>query len=102
VSTVISSVRLRRYVMAVSDIFGTNLFNIGLIFVVDIAYRGGPILDEVSRFSVVAAILGIIVTGLFLVRLIERRDRTIARMGVDSFAVLAAYFGGLAVLYTMR
>ena len=47
-STVIASVRLRRYVMAVSDIFGTNLFNIGLIFLVDVAYRGGPILSEVE------------------------------------------------------
>lgn len=101
-STVISSVRLRRYVMAVSDIFGTNLFNIGLIFVVDLAYRGGPVINEIGRFSIFASLLGIVVTTLFLIGLIERRDRTIARMGVDSFAVLAAYLGGLAVLYTLR
>lgn len=102
VSTVISAVRLRRYVMAVSDIFGTNLFNIALVFVVDAAFRGGPILSEVGRFAVFAAVLGTIVTTLFLTGLIERRDRTIARMGLDSFAVLAAYFAGLAVLYTLR
>lgn len=101
-STVVASIRLRRYVMAVSDIFGTNLFNVGLVFVVDGAYRGGPILNEISRFSVFAALLGIVVTTLFMVGLIERRDRTIARMGIDSFAVLAAYFGGLAALYTLR
>ena len=101
-STVIASVRLRRYVMAVSDIFGTNLFNIGLIFLVDAVYRGGPILNEVGRFSVFAALLGTVVTTLFLIGLVERRDRTIAGMGIDSFAVLGAYFGGLAVLYTMR
>lgn len=101
-STVIASVRLRRYVMAVSDIFGTNLFNIGLVFLVDVAYRGGPVMNEVGPFSVFAALLGIVVTTLFLIGLVERRDRTVARMGVDSFAVLAAYFGGLAVLYTLR
>jgi cation:H+ antiporter len=102
VSTVVASVRLRQYVMAVSDIFGTNLFNIGLVFLVDVAYRGGPVLNEVGRFSVFAAVLGIIVTTIFLVGLIERRDRTIARMGFDSFATLIAYFAGLAVLYTLR
>lgn len=85
-----------------SDIFGTNLFDIGLVFVVDAAFRGGPILSEVGRFAVFAAVLGTIVTTLFLTGLIERRDRTIARMGLDSFAVLAACFAGLAVLYTLR
>jgi cation:H+ antiporter len=102
VTTVISAVRLGRYVMAVSDIFGTNLFNIGLVLLVDIVYPGGPILNEVSRFTVFAAILGIIVTTFFHTGLIERRDRTIARMGLDSFAVLAAYFSGLVVLYMLR
>jgi cation:H+ antiporter len=102
VSTVVASVRLRQYVMAVSDIFGTNLFNVGLVFLVDVAYRGGPVLNEVGRFSVFAAVLGIVVTTIFLVGLIERRDRTIARMGLDSFATLVMYFGGLAVLYTLR
>ena len=101
-STVIASVRLRRYTMAVSDIFGTNLFNIGLIFVVDAAYLEGPVLNEVDQFSVFAALLGVVVTALFLIGLVERRDRTVAHMGIDSFAVLAAYFAGLGVLFTMR
>ena len=88
--------------MAVSDIFGTNLFNIGLVFLVDVVYRGGLVLNQVGRFSVFAAVLGIVVTTIFLVGLVERRDRTIARMGFDSFATLIAYFAGLAVLYTLR
>ena len=102
VSTVLAAVRLRRYVMAVSNIFGTNLFDVALIFLIDAVYVGKPVLDQVGRFSTFAALLGIIVTTLFLVGLIERRNRTIARMGVDSFAVLAAYIGGLFVLYTLR
>lgn len=102
VSTVIGAVRLGRYAMAVSNIFGTNLFNVGLIFVVDVAYRGGAVLNEIGEFSIFAALLGIVVTTIFMVGLVERRDRTIARMGIDSFAVLLAYLGGLAALYTLR
>ncbi len=98
----LAAVRLRRYVMAVSNIFGTNLFDVALIFLIDAVYVGKPVLDQVGRFSTFAALLGIIVTTLFLVGLIERRDRTIARMGVDWFAVLAAYIGVLFVLYTLR
>lgn len=102
VSTVIAAVRLGRYVMAVSDIFGTNLFNGGLVFVVDAVYRGGPVLNEVGSFSAFAAMLGAVVSALYLIGLIERRDRTFLRMGYDSFAVLAAYLGGVAVLFTMK
>lgn len=102
VSTVIAAVRLGRYVMAVSDIFGTNLFNGGLVFVVDAVYRGGPVLNEVGSFTAFAAMLGVVVSALFLVGLVERRDRTVLRMGYDSVAVLGAYFAGVAVLFTLR
>lgn len=100
-STVVASVRRGRYVMAVSDIFGTNLFNGGLLLVVDAFYRGGPVLNEVGDFAAFAALLGVVVSALFLVGLIERRDRTVLRMGYDSLAVLAAYLGGVAVLFTL-
>ena len=99
VSTVLGAVKLRRYEMAVADIFGTNLFDIVLVFVADLVYTGGPVLGEVGRFSTLAALLGIAVTTLFLVGLIERRDRTVMRMGVDSLAVLIVYFGGVFMLY---
>ena len=81
VSTVLGAVKLRRHEMAVADIFGSNLFDIVLVFVADLVYTGGPVLGEVGRFSTLAALLGIAVTILFLVGLIERRDRTVMRMG---------------------
>jgi cation:H+ antiporter len=102
VSTVLSAMYLRRYLMAVSDIFGTNLFNVGMLFLVDAVYRGGPVLNQVGRFSSFAALLGIVVTTLYVAGLIERRDRTVLRMGYDSLAVLGAFFGGVFMLYRLR
>lgn len=101
-SSVVSSMRRRRYEMALADIFGTNLYNILLVFLVDLVYRGGPALNEVGQFSLVAALLGALLAGLFLVGLIERRDRTVARMGVDSLAVIVCYCAGLFLLYQLR
>lgn len=101
-STVIASVKLGRYVMAMSDIFGTNLFNGGLLFLVDAVYRGGPVLDEVGAFTAFAALLGVLVSALYLLGLLERRDRTVLRMGYDSFAVLATYLLGVGVLFSLR
>jgi cation:H+ antiporter len=102
VSSVLAAVRLHRYEMAVSDIFGNNLFSPPLIFLADAVHRGEPALNEVGRFSLVAALLGITVTTLYIAGLVERRDRTILRMGYDSLAVLLTYLGGVFLLYRLR
>lgn len=102
VSTVIGSVRIGQYEMAFSDILGTNLFDLGMIFVIDLAYRGGPVLGEVGRFSIFAALLGIVVTAIYVAGLIERKDRAYLRMGVDSIAVVVVYVIGLFVFYQLR
>lgn len=101
-SSVVSSMRRRRYEMALSDIFGTNLFNILLLFGVDVLYRGGPALAEVGPFALAASLLGAWLALVYLVGLVERRDRTVARMGLDSLTVLASYGGGLWLLYGLR
>lgn len=102
VSSVISAMKLRRFEMAISDIFGTNLLNIGLVFLVDAVYTGGPVLNEVGTFSLLAALIGALLAAIYMIGLLERRDRTVANMGLDSFAVLVAYIGGLFMLYQFR
>jgi len=102
VSTTLSAARLGLYTMAISDVFGTNLFDVALLFVVDAIAEGGPVLGEAGRFATAAAILGILMTAIYLAGLAERRDRTVLRMGVDSVAVLVAYLAGIAILYQLR
>jgi len=102
ISTVVSAMRLRRYEMAISDILGTNLFNVALIFLIDAVYPGPPVLNEVGNFSLFVSLLGILLTTIYLVGLIERRNRTVARMGIDSLATLVVYGFGLFLLYRMR
>lgn len=83
------------------DIFGTNILNVALLFGVDAIASGAPVLNRVGDFSTFGALLGVAVTGIFLVGIIGRRDRTIWRMGVDSAAVLVTYSGGLVLLFSM-
>jgi cation:H+ antiporter len=102
VSTTIAAVRLAQYEMAFADAFGTNLFSTMLLFVADLAYPGGPILNEVDRFSLFAMLLGILLTAAYLAGFVERRRKTMLRMGIDSIIVLLAYGGGLVVLFFLR
>lgn len=101
-STVIAAVRLRRYEMAISDVFGTNLFNVTIIVLVDALHPGEPVLVEAGPFAAFGALLALALTAVFLVGMLERRDRTIFRMGWDSFFILAAYCGGVVVLHALR
>lgn len=97
-SSVLAAVRRRRYQLAIGDIFGTNLFNLLLIPVADLIYAGGPVLAETGRFEVIGATLAALLTGIYVVGLLERRDRTILRMGYDSLTALIVFAIGIALL----
>ncbi len=102
VSTVFSATRAGLYTMAMSDIFGTNLIDIFLLFIVDLVGGVDAVMNSVGRFEAFAALIAITVTAIFFIGLVERRDRTIFRMGYDSLAVLCVYLAGLVVLYFLR
>ena len=102
VSTVLAAVKLGRYEMAIGDVFGTNLFNVTIIVLVDAIHGGPPVLQVAGAFGAFAALLAALLTLLFIAGVIERRDRTLWRMGADSLAALAVYAAGLAVLYRLR
>jgi cation:H+ antiporter len=53
----------------------------------------------VGRFEVVASLLGILMTGILLLGLLERWDRTLLGMGYDSAALIAVFIGGVGLLY---
>lgn len=97
-SSIIAALQLKRFQMAIGDIFGTNIFNLLLIAVADIFYRGGPVLAEAGRFEVTGAILAVLMTGVFIFGLLERKDRTVLRMGYDSAAALLVFAAGLLLL----
>ncbi|HZW17027.1 MAG TPA: sodium:calcium antiporter [Brevundimonas sp.] len=101
VTTIVVAYRLGRYEMAVGDIFGTNIFNTGLLLLADAAHRGEPVLNLAGPFEAVAALLGALMTCVFLLGLLERRDRTILRMGYDSAAVIVLFLAGAVLLYPL-
>ena len=88
--------------MAFSDAFGTNLCSLAVLFLADLLYDGGPILNEVGRFSTFAALLGIGVTAVYLVGLIARPRQAVWRMGLDSLAVLVVSASGFLILYRLK
>lgn len=101
-STTLGAARRGNHEMAVSNILGTNCLEVGLFFVADLCYSAGPILAATDRSAFFAGAVAMIVTCIFLLGLLERRDRTVLGMGMDSLLVLVIYVTGLAGLYYLR
>ncbi len=101
-STTISAAKLKRYRMAFSNIFGTNLLNVGLVLLADLLYLEGPALDEVGNFAAAGAVLGILLTSLYQIGLTIKYKKTFFRLGFDSILVIIFYIIGATILFNMR
>lgn len=101
-STTVMAVRLRSYTMAISNIFGSNLIMLVLLLPADFFYTPGPLLAHVDRSAAFALIAGMIVTVIYVIGLVVRRNRKIFGMGLDSVAVLAVYLTSLVIFYLIR
>lgn len=101
-STIAAALRMRKYEMAIGEVLGTNFVNVSLILLADSMFSGGPVINEMGQFEIASALLGVVLTGILLIGLLERRNPTFLRMGYDSLAIMLAFSGGLVILYAMR
>lgn len=102
VSTTVSAARNRRYTAAVANIFGSNSFDVALLLLADVLYREGSILAHAESSVVFVAMIGSVMTCLYLWGLMERENRTVLGIGWDSAAAVGVYVGGMAVLYVIQ
>lgn len=96
VSTTLAAVRIGSYTLALSNIFGSNLIMIGLVFPADLLTLDGPILSHATPEIWLALFAGIGVHAVFLTGLIVRRKPRFGRIGLDSLVVLAFFSLSLA------
>jgi len=96
--TIIAALRLGRPEMAFGQVLGTNFVNLSFLPLGDAILGGDPLMNSLGMFEVVSALLGAVLIGVFLVGLLEHRDRTVFRMGIDSAAVLALFGVGAGLL----
>lgn len=101
-STILEALKLRRYEMAFGQVLGTNFVNLSLFLLADLVFAGGPVVNELGRFEAVSALIGLVLIGVFMVGLLERRNPTVMRMGYDSLAVILLFAGGIGLLYAVR
>lgn len=98
VSTTVAAVRHGREDVAVSNVFGSNCFDVALLVLPSLlaadAFPGGTVTS-----AVFTAALGSVLTCVYLWGLLERSNRSVGRLGIDSIIVVVLYFCGMWALY---
>ncbi|MGR8998355.1 MAG: sodium:calcium antiporter [Gammaproteobacteria bacterium] len=103
VAVTISALRIGALDMAISDIFGSNLFNLVIIAVDDLAYTKGPLLANISPVHLVTIQSVIMMTGIAIVGLLYRpQTRLFKTVGWASLFMFAIYILNLSVLYLQQ
>jgi cation:H+ antiporter len=96
-STGLAAVRIEDFELAVSDIFGGNAF-LPVLFFPATLLAGQSVLGKAAKTDAFLAVLGILLTAVYVVGLVVRPRRQYLRMGPDSLLVLILYAAGIAGL----
>jgi cation:H+ antiporter len=102
ISTTTSAVRANRYSVAFSNVFGSNAFDVTLLFVAEVLYTSGTIMREGNASLMLVAAVGSAMTCVYLWGLLERENRTVLGIGLDSAVVGVVNLGGMVVLYFVQ
>lgn len=96
----IAAVRIGAVDMAIANLLGSNLFNIAILALDDIAFLPGPLLSHVSPMHAVSAASAAVMTGMVVVALVYRpRARLFRTVGWASLGLLAVYLLNAYFLY---
>jgi cation:H+ antiporter len=86
--------------LAIGNLFGSNLFNILILAIDDLAYSKGPLLWNVSQSHAVSGVSAIVMTGAAIVGLLYRPAGRVLRIaGWVSLAIVLIYVLNSLVLY---
>ena len=99
-STGLASIALDDHKLAISDIFGGNAF-LPTLFLLATLLSGKSVLPHAHKTDIYLTGLGMLLTSVYIVGLLFRPKRQIARMGIDSLAVLIIYAVGIVGLFAI-
>jgi len=91
--TTIAAIRYGALTLAVSNIVGTNCFNMLVIAAADVVYRDGSIYHALTPQQLLWGLVTILMTAVLLLGLLQRERYGIGRIGFESFLILVIYLG---------
>jgi cation:H+ antiporter len=89
--------------LAIGNLLGSNIFNVGLILAADdFFYIAGPILSYVDPSHAVSAISAVTMTAIAVLGFTYRAEKKRLWLAWDSIGMVAVYLFNLLILFSMR
>lgn len=88
--------------LAMGTLLGSSIFNILILVVLDTLYRRTPILSDVSKSHIIAAVTGLILTAVAAGSIFAGENLsgfTLGWLGVPSIIIFALYLAGMRWIY---
>ena len=99
--TTFAAVRLGAFDLAVGNLFGSNAFNMAILFVADLAYWNGPLLAAVDSTHAVTAFVSILLMTVGIMGIMYRAEKRFLFVEPDSALMIAGYLLGMALIFSL-
>ena len=96
--TTIAAIRIGALTLAVSNIFGTNCFNMLVVAAADAGYAHGSIYHDMAPVQMTWGLVSILMTAILLLGLVRRETYGIGRIGFESALILGVYAVAISVI----
>jgi cation:H+ antiporter len=96
-----TAVRMGAFDLAVANIFGSNAFNMALLFPLDLA-AGSPILAAVSQTHAITCIWTVLVTGIVVMGQLYHVENRRRIVEPDALLVIGLVLGWMWLVYALR
>ena len=98
----LAAIRLGAIDLAIGNVLGSNLFNITLFFIYDLADGWSNFWASLTTANAFAAVMTIMMTGVVIISLMYRASpKTPYRISWDGIAIAAMYVGSIGLLYVL-
>jgi cation:H+ antiporter len=102
VAASIAAIRLGAIDLAIGNVLGSNLFNITLLAIYDLADGRSNFWAALNNANGFAAVMTMMMTGVVIISLMYRASpRTPYRFSWDGIALIAMYVGSIFMLYLL-
>ena len=97
----LAAVRLGAFDLAVGNLFGSNALNMGMLFLLDLVHRPGPLLGVVSVTHTAAALLGVVLMSIGLMGITYRAEKRFLLIEPASALMILSYVLGMWALFRL-
>jgi len=88
--------------LAVGNVLGSNLFNIAILAIDDVAFRQGPILSNIAPSHAITALAAMAMTAIITIALTYRSEKRVLVFSWESISVGLVYALASFALYARR